>query len=270
MDFDSFVEKHKNLIYAPLDIEVPHIDVEKLIAWGIENKEKVIYEPYVYSRKKFTPGGHIYSKEEWLGRNDSKFWQTYYVRANGQWLADFDVQFPKLKKFFKTLPLTALGTCGYLYQNPNLADVDTSPVHTDEAEGLGMRLTIGQDISGLYFHKIKKGVDPKEAKGNYMVSSGSYDPLNEYNHYKIVDRNFVINETYLESEKIFATPPKKFAQLFVMTNDIAPHAAIKKDCPRVTFAFFGKSNYKERFNWQELDQMLIKSKEKYQDNFIYL
>lgn len=269
MNFYDFKEKYNNLIYAPINLDIPKVDIDQIVKWGIDNQEKVIYEPYVESRKLFAPGQHIYSKDEWLNRNSNKFWQTYYIRAHSKWLANFDTEFPQLKKFFKSLPLVSLGACGYLYQNPSLSDVDASPAHTDEAEGLGIRLTIGEDTSGLYFHKLKPGVDPKEAKGKYVIYEGQYDPLNDYGHLKIKDRQFVINEKYLDAEKVFVNHPRKTAQLFLLTNDLAPHAVVRKNCKRLTFAFFGKTKYEERFKWKELDELISHSKQHYSQNFIY-
>lgn len=272
MNFDVFREKYKNLIYAPLDIEVPYVDVKKLIQWGIDHKEEVIYDPYVSSIKRYKPDLEIFSKEQWLTRNDDRFWQSYYVRSNSEWLAGFDKEFPQLYKFLKSLPMVALGSVGFIVQNAERSDVDTSPIHTDEGEGLGMRLTIGEDVSGLYFHKFKKGITKKEASGRYqqLAENYVYNRLHDYGHYKIVDRNFVINTDVIESERIYAVPPKQHAQLYLLTNDVAPHAVELKKCPRVTFAIFGKSNYHERFYWQDLDHILERSKEKYNKNFIYL
>lgn len=271
MNFDEFNEKYKNLIYAPLDIEIPYVDLQKLLDWGINNQEQVIYEPYVASIKRYRPDKQIYSKEEWLNRNQNKFWQSYYVRAESKWLAGFEKEFPALKNFFKSLPMAALGSTGFIVQNPATSDVDTSPIHTDEVAGLGMRLTIGDDISGLYFHKFKKGITKQLAATRYMhyADNNIPDLLNDYAHFKIQDRNFIINEDFLEKERIYAQPPKQRAQLYLLTNDIAPHAVELKKGPRVTFAFFGKSNYSERFYWEELDRMITVSREKFENHFIF-
>jgi len=271
MNFEAFNEKYKNLIYAPLDVEIPYVDVEKLIAWGIKNQEQVIYEPYVASIKRYRPDKQVYSKEEWLARNQNRFWQSYYIRADSKWLAGFDKEFPELKKFFKSLPMAALGSTGYIVQNPTNSDVDTSPIHTDEGAGLGMRLTIGDDVSGLYFHKFKPGITKQQAASRYMhfAENYVYDTIDDYAHFKIQDRNFIINEDFLEKERTYAHPPKRNAQLYLLTNEVATHAVELKKCPRVTFAFFGKSNYNERFYWEELDRMITVSREKFENHFIF-
>lgn len=221
--------------------------------------------------KKYRPNDPVYSKEEWLSRNDDKFWTSYYPVLEDKWLANFDILFPELVDFFTKLPLTSLGTTGYLYQNPKPCDVESSVVHTDEAKGLGIRVIFSEDPSGLFFHKIKKDVDPIEAKRNFLIIKDNceYSQLDEYGVYKIVDKNFVINEQYLEKERIFVKPPHKNKQAFILTNDLAAHAVAKRNSPSITFAWFGKRNHTERFNWDQLDTLISTAKEKYPESVIY-
>lgn len=273
MTYEEFCEKHKNLLYAPLKIELPKLDLEKFIDWSLTHRSDLVYRAYVYGREKYAPGQEILSESKWLERNQKNFWESYYPLLGNEWICNFDNLFPELIDLFNSLPLTTLGTTGYLYQNNNSLDLKSGPIHTDERSGYGIRITYSNDTHGLFFHRPKLGIDINEHAHDFMIRKDReeyVDPLDDYGMFKVVDGEYVINDDLLDPKRIYAQPPNKTAQAFLFSNDLAPHAVIKRSSPSITFACFGKRNHKERFVWSELDKLLTASFSSYQDNFIYL
>lgn len=273
MIYEEFCSKYRNLLYAPLKISLPELDIKKFIDWSLLHRKELVYQAYVYGRQKYAPGQEILSESKWLERNQKNFWESYYPLLGDKWICNFDTLYPELVDLFSRLPLTSLGTTGYLYQNTNGLGLRSGPVHTDERQGYGIRITYSEDTSGLFFHRPKLGIDLKEHVHNLMLpkdQSETIDPLDDYGMFKVKNGDYQINEQILHSERIYAVPPNRTAQAFIFSNDLAPHAVVKRSSPSITFACFGKRDHEQRFNWSQLDKLLEESMAEYQNNFIYL
>jgi len=270
MDYDDFNEKYKNLVYAPLELDLPDLDLDKFLAYSFAHRKELIYDPYLYSMNKFSPNEPIVGLNEYLESTGKSFWITFYPWLDGKWLADFDKKFPELVDMFNKLPMPTFGALGYLYQNNEFNLTDSGPVHFDEREGLGIRITFGEDTHGIFFHRPKESLNQLDLNNFMLKKTSNIDTLDIYGEFEIKNGRYVVNENILDPTRIYAQPPNKTKQAFILTNQLAPHAVLKRKGHSITFASFGRKNHKERFYWDRLDKLLTTSMIKNPNSFIWL
>lgn len=270
MLYEEFASKYKNLIYAPLDIDLPSLDLNKFIDYSLRHRKELIYDPYCYAMTRYRPDEAKVDEITYLLSSQQSFWETYYPLLEGKWLANFDTEFPELIELFNKLPMPNFGTLGYLYQNNNF-HCDSGPIHFDQTQGIGIRITFSCDTHGLFFHKPKQPLNINQPE-NFMMRREVSDvnTLDDYGDALIQNGSYVINEDVLHPERIYATQTNKTAQAFILTNELAPHAVLKRKNPSITFACFGKKDHKERFYWDRLDKILSSTYLKFPNSFIWL
>lgn len=270
MLYEEFASKYHNLIYAPLDIKLPNLDLNKLIDYSLKHRKELIYDPYCYAMTRYKPKVTKVDVDSYLASSQQSFWETYYPLLEGKWLANFDTEFPELIKLFNDLPMPNFGTLGYLYQNNNF-DCESGPIHFDQKKGLGIRITFSSDTHGLFFHKPIHPLDSDQPE-NLMIKRkvDEINILDDYGDALIKNGSYVINEEILHPKRIYATQTNTTAQAFILTNELAPHAVLKRKNPSITFAVFGKKDHKERFYWDQLDKILTTTQEKFPNSFIWL
>jgi hypothetical protein len=245
--FPDAFNDYKDLIYVPLDLEVPQVDEGKFLSW---------FET-THDADMLTGGNEVngiqltteYSKALDPAKNSKNEypWNIVYLhRAGGPTrnLPIFYNLFPMMRKFIETLPFDKKGIISILRQHPG---IDVGP-HTDFDLWFGIRFyLINKSNAKIFFQKAK---NPSTLRLSNWTNDGkkvSWDGL-------------------IDPEKIYATYPDPICS-FHITSTHAVHGveAVPEDieCSRITFFFTGK------LNEIKYKKLLDRSLAKYGDHAIW-
>ena len=266
MTHDDFKNKWENLIFAPLDLPVPPIELNKLIDWCDSNPnfERQHAEKLL---------GKKYSDEEWEVRNwggGYTFWQSYFVKhVMTGWDQDFLTHFPEIQKWLDTLPIKEgkRFTFGFLrqYDTETLKEKKQFPnstMHVDENASFGLRWFLNNNQNNLYFHPFS--VDNKTAMDNYIDW-----PVTENGSVKITSQGLPYpNPKYFSSKTLRVNTRKNTA--FLLGQVKAAHS-IQHEITNDKFTFIVQpiGNIEHRWDWQKVDEILVKSIAKYPEEVIW-
>lgn len=159
---DKF-ERFKDLLYVPLDMPVPEIDIEKLLEWSMNvDPNHPNQQGYITM-----PDGKVMLTPEQATKNQLGYypWQsiwmkrsTKFVPENDGWMQDFLDTFPDLAKYMYSYPLKELSAVNLMWQKPNNAVM----IHSDPEHWFGMRLYVNNPSdSPLYFLPTHEALDER-------------------------------------------------------------------------------------------------------------
>jgi hypothetical protein len=246
LEFPEELVPYKNLIYVPLDLEIPKVDKEEFLNWFDETYAKVKESNYVdgvllnqESSKRLGPSQNNKNIYPWENVSLFKHYKQHTLYYQSCLL-----KFPTIKNYIENLPFEALSTTNILKQEPGT----NVGVHTDFDIWFGTRFyIINKSDARIFFQKAK-----------YPTSIR----ITQYNN----DEKRIPWDQLIHDEKIYARYPTPECS-FHLTSTHAVHGveAVPEDinCSRITFQFSGK------LNPVKYAELLERSLEKYGDYAIW-
>lgn len=270
-----------SIVYLPLDINIPDIDVDKLIKW--HNSERTVYENWQSAVLFNNLDPEKYTIDIYKQLPPGSFWvhgfcineYTYkeFTQANRSsiWVNEFDQHFPELVEVFSSLPNSDhFRKVGFIYEDVGFTSRKQlpAPVHIDEKRGLATRIVLNADDDSLFFHKftdeyIESIQNGGKRSRTFNVLSDNQNP-NSY-VYKDGERQLTDN---VHSEKHYAKYPHKNCA-FIMNSETAAHSVEAKypnGNPKVTFIVMNLEQWKGGYVPPcQYDELIQRSMNKYSD-----
>ena len=245
--FPKEFEPYKNLIFVPLDLEIPTVDTNEFLKWFQEAHDKD-YGTLANESDGIQLSGE-YSKSLLPAQNNKNIypWNIVYLHRHLRKTDNYDTcleRFPNIKEYIDNLPFDKNASISILRQHPG---VDVG-IHTDFDLWFGIRFyLINSSNARIFFRKAKNPT-------NYRLTA--FD-----------DNGKKINwDNLVEEEKIYAKYPASRCS-FHLTCTHAVHGveAVPEDvsCSRITFFFTGK------LNPTKYAELLERSLNKYSDYAIW-
>ena len=246
LEFPEELVPYKNLIYVPLDLEIPRVDKEEFLNWFSEIYGKTKKSNYV--------DGVLLNQESSKGLGPSQNNKNMYPWKSVSLCRNLNTQtehyqscllkFPDIKNYIENLPFNAVSTTNILNQEPG---TDVGP-HTDHDIWFGIRFyLINRSNARIFFQKARYPTSRRITQYNNEEKRIPWDQL-------------------IYDEKIYARYPMPECS-FHLTSTHAVHGveAVPEDidCSRITFQFSGK------LNPVKYAELLKRSLEKYGDYAIW-
>lgn len=266
MNHEEFKNKWKNLIFAPLNLPCPPIDVDKLTEWTNNNAD---HERKFYENIEGKPFTDEYWEERTWGARGA-LWESYFVHDPWQGdYGDFFDHFPDVKDWFKTLPLVEGKrlTFGFLKQRDTTVLQEknqylSSTIHTDEVGSFGLRWFLNNQQNNLFFYPAKVEIDG--------VITKQLQRFNEAGTVLYTDDNVPLpNEDLLYPNYVKVNTRKDTA--FILGQLKAAHW-IKHESSLIdkyTFIVNPIGILEHRWDWTKVDAILTESIKTHPDEVIY-
>lgn len=263
MEYQAFKAKYKDILACPLNIQIPEIDTNKLLAWAASNQdcEYQIRKSYGYKG--------TYEEFQELHKSKLAFFDSYFLLSGSPgnpstWYKDFNKEFPELAMFVESLPIVGAKLFGFILQKP-VSDIKEfnphaiSPIHTDEDNSFGMRMYLNSSKNRMMFYGLREGDMARHTAS--LVSTKSID---RYHAQDNEGNPLYDNGRPLPHPNFYPVPaPTKFKEsntVFLMSNIMASHYVEHEHEPdKITFILSGRRSVDARYNWDKLDQLIQES-----------
>jgi len=270
--YTEFCKKHDNLMFAPLDIELPPVTPAELVSWC---------EQTGGAYRNYAKEAGISIEELLLTLYPAHFETTNIMNLTSLFMVkespnpitpSFANAFPEFESWFNGLSIsTGINnvTIALLRQDnntilDNLGLPDFSPIHHDNPGAYGLRIYLNNKNNNMFMF-------PKKERFGYdTFSLGIYgDKLHalDENQKVVTDSNGfpVPNDDYINKPVRARTPNKDTA--FIMNEANSAHVVIREhqDLPapdeeKFTFLILPTPYaFDQTYNWGELDQVINKA-----------
>jgi hypothetical protein len=226
------------ILYTPIDSDdVPEYDLNKLLEWVKNHQDQNIFNRPDSSRYK---------------NFDNEYpWDIVYLKYNGQWKFDFNVEFPELANFFSS---------AFELQENNIYTVGLLPVKNDfvgtgfwhnDADHHGLRIYLENEEPGDFL-LIKPTVEPYNIHRMYG-GRGTTEP--------------VIPNVPLQ-DVTYSAKLKNSRQVFYLNNKRAIHAIQVPVAGRIRIAVLIKAIGTADVN-NHINNLICDSAKKFAEYAIY-
>lgn len=271
MNFQEFKQKYENLVFAPLELEPPPLDSDKLLAWTKENSDFELRE-FQEIDPTYTEEKHI----DMIKKCEFPLFTSFRVCTSKKgWNKDFVDNFPDIIDWSKSLPLPEgkKFLFAWLYQHDaellkKLKRPLCSSIHTDELSGFGLRFFLENNKNNLYFYGTKKTIADITDSATENIAYKVYHKNGDGNGVLEFDENgFPVPNEHFYNKPVKVKTRKNTA--FLLGQVKAAHFIMHEHSPKFTFSVQPEGKLEHRYDYARIDKEIQAALQTRSEEFIW-